>query len=513
MMRSMGVGSGEPALLLNLRIKEAKRKAEQEQHDRAREVVKDEKDKAAAQRADRRIVQKDIDQWRENERKASAETDALLKRDKAFAQDREEPAYRIAIHELNVFDPDFPSHLSAVNARYPNISVTDKGQLIASIKMADAGMKFGPHGIEYIPGKLQDKYRKAEEALGFHELRDLATYSRSTGKFLEIDAFEVEQKVLEKRVELARRIAQPGESVRVGTGGEIAFTKIAPPTVDPAKEAAKEVSAQAKTAASNKRFVTERRIRQNDNELHSLQRKLHALELFKDAEDEAEIKAHSDRIKELTADNDRLLREMETPDSPPPPTEQKKPPGAPPATTSTPAPAAPATPATGAGTSPVPAETPTAPASKTPVKSAPAAVETTTPAAKKERIPFKDRMKESVSQTQASAAPDMNALTASARDFSSFSGRREEIESNPDLSAEFNAAAESMSQMLQSLGYDAAASAASGGYVADGSTIEFEQDEYGEPVAVTVDPDGARTPLKKAASEATASIGSPITAS
>ena len=70
-----------------------------------------------------------------------------------------------------------------------------------------------------------------------------------------------------------------------------------------------------------------------------------------------------------------------------------------------------------------------------------------------------------------------------------------------------------MSQMLQSLGYDADASAASGGYVADGSTIEFEQDEDGEPVAVTVDPDGARTPLKKAASEATASIDSPITAS
>lgn len=496
----MGAGAGPESLRLNLRIQEAKRKDEQEQHDRAREVVKDEKEKADAERADRRIRQKDIDQWRADERRASAETDALLKRDKAFAQDREEPAYRIAIHELNVFDPDFPSHLSAVNARYPNISVTDKGQLIASIKMADAGMKFGPHGIEYIPGKLQDKYRKAEEALGFHELRDLATYSRSTGKFLEIDAFEVEQKVLEKRVELARRIAQPGESVRVGTGGEIAFTKIAPPTVDPAKEAAKEASEKEKTAASNKRFVTERRIRQNDNELHSLQKKVYALELLKvDADDAAEIKAHSDRIKELTADNDRLLREMETPDSsPPPPTEQKKTPGAPPATTGAPAPAAPATQAT------------PAPAAEQP---APAAVKTTAPAAKKERIPFKDRMKEPVSQPQASAAPDMNALTASARDFSSFSGRREEIESNPDLSAEFDAAAESMSQMLQSLGYDAAASAASGGYVADGSTIEFEQDEYGEPVAVTVDPDGARTPLKKAASEATASIDSPITAS
>ena len=233
----MGAGAGIESLRLNLRIKEAKDRNEREQHDRAREVVKDEKDKADAQRADRRIVQKDIDQWRADERRASAETDALLKRDKAFAQDREEPAYRIAIHELNVFDPDFPSHLRAVNARYPNISVTDKGQLIASSKMADAGMEFGPHGIKYIPGKLQDHYRKAEEVLGFDELRDLATYSRSTGKFLEIDAFEVDQKVRAKLVKEAREIAMPGEDFTINESGKITIRGGTPPTkpTDPAK--------------------------------------------------------------------------------------------------------------------------------------------------------------------------------------------------------------------------------------------------------------------------------------
>lgn len=488
----MGAGAGPESLRLNLRIQEAKDRNEREQRDRAREEVKDEKDKADAQRADRRIQQKDFDQWIADERRASAETDALLKRDKAFAQDREEPAYRIAIHELNVFDPDFPSHLSAVNARYPNISVTDKGQLIASSKMADAGMKFGPHGIEYIPGKLQDKYRKAEEALGFHELRDLATYSRSTGKFLEIDAFEVDQKVLEKRVKEARKLAMPGEDFTINELGGVTIRGGTPPPkqADPAKEA----SEKAKTAASNKRFVTERRIRQNDNELHSLRTKSSSLE------DDAEKKVRVDRIKELTDDNDRLLKGMEIPDSENTDAAKK---------TSDTQGAAPNTPAPNTPANPAPA--PETSSQQPPV--APAAVKTTVPAAKKERIPFKDSMKESVSQPQASAAPDMNALTASARDFSSFSGRREEIESNPDLSAEFDAAAESMSQMLQSLGYDEAASAASGGYVADGSTIEFEQDEDGEPVAVTVDPDGARTPLKKAASEATASIDSPITAS
>ena len=313
------------------------------------------------------------------------------------------------------------------------------------------------------------------------------------GEFMEFKLREAQKAVLTQALADAKTIG--GGRVGVGSQG----VTIYPPTPEKPVDPAKEASEKAKAAASNKRFVTERRIRQNDNELHSLQKKVYALELLKvDADDAAEIKAHSDRIKELTADNDRLLREMETPDSPPPPAEQKKTPVVPPATTGTPP-------------NPSPAPAPETSSQQPPVD--PAAVKTTAPAAKKERIPFKDRMKEPVSQPQASAAPDMNALTASARDFSSFSGRREEIESNPDLSAKFNAAAESMSQMLQSLGYDADASAASGGYVADGSTIEFEQDEDGEPVAVTVDPDGARTPLKKAASEATASIDSPITAS
>jgi hypothetical protein len=495
----MGAGSGPAALQLAARIQDAKARAEREQHDRDREVVRDEQHKADADRADQRILQKHFDQQRAHERRVSAETDALLKRDKAFAQDREEPAYRIAIHGLNVFDPDFPSHLSAVNARYPNISVTDKGQIIASSKMADAGMKFGPHGIEYIPGKLQDKYRKAEETLGFHELRDLATYSRSTGKFLEIDAFEVDQKVLEKRVKEARKLAAPGEGFTINEGGGVTIRGGTPKPADLAKEA----SEKAKAAAANKRFVTERRIRQNDNEIQSLQRKLHSLELIKDDADDAEIKAHTNRIKELTGDTDRLLKEMETPDSPPPPpppTEQNKPPGAPPA--------APA-PATGAATGAAPI-TPAPPATGS-LGAPPASTTPTAPAPK--RIPFKDRMKEPAPQPHASAAPDMDTLTASASDFSRFSGRREEIDSDPDLSAEFDAASESMSQTLQSLGYDEDASVASGGYVADGSTIEFEQDEDGEPVAVTVDPDGARTPLKKAASKAVVSIDSSSTAS
>ena len=480
MMPSMGVGSGEPALLLNLRIKEAKRKAEQEQHDRAREVVKDEKDKAGAQRADRRIDQKDLDRRIADERRASAETDALLKRDKAFAQDREEPAYRIAIHELNVFDPDFPSHLSAVNARYPNISVTNKGQLIASIKMADAGMKFGPHGIEYIPGKLQDKYRKAEEALGFDELRDLATYSRSTGKFLEIDAFEVDQKVLEKRVKEARKLAMPGEDFTINERGGVTIRGGTPPPklVDPAKEA----SENAKTAASNKRFVTERRILQNDNQLkewHIEKEQLtNSLAGARDKQQHlVKIKHAEGEIKKLQDDNERILREMETPDSPPPPTEQKKTPVVPPATTGTPAPAAPATqatpapaPATGAGTSPVPA-------SKPPVKSARDAVygRPATPPA---------------SQPQASTSSYGDPIAEIKR----FTGSRADVESDPAMAAEFHSASESARSMLGSLGYGDESIDNGLQSVLDGQTLYVADGEAG-----TEDAAGTRAPLKKPA--------------
>ena len=491
----MGAGSGQAALQLAARIQDANARAEKEQHDRDREVVRDEQHKADAKRADQRILQKHIDQQIANQRLLIAETEARTKRDKAFAQDREEPAYRIAIHGLNVFDPDFPSHLSAVNARYPNISVTDKGQIIASSKMADAGMKFGPHGIEYIPGKLQDKYRKAEETLGFHELRDLATYSRSTGKFLEIDAFEVEQKVLEKRVEKARKLAAlPGESVSLGAGGEVQYRKSVPviPQVNPEKAAAAAAAAKKREDAVSRRFVAKEKLKSINIYLDDLANttKTKGWSKEKIAEEKQRHLAERDRLLDTIYD--------ETPDQPAP---EKAP--APPVPKEAPEkkPEPPVPPATGAApVIPAPTTTGTPPAS-------------TTPTAPAKRIPFKDRLKEPPSQPQASASPDMDTLIASASDFSRFSGRREEIDSDPDLSAEFNAASESMSQTLQSLGYDEDAAAASGGYVADGSTIEFEQDEDGEPVAVTVDPDGARTPLKKAASEAVVSIDSSSTAS
>ena len=455
----MGAGAGPESLRLNLRIQEAKDRNEREQHDRAREVVKDEKDKADARRADRRIVQKDIDQWIADERRAIAETDALIKRDKAFAQDREEPAYRIAIHELNVFDPDFPSHLSVVNARYPNISVTDKGQLIASIKMADAGMKFGPHGIEYIPGKLQDKYRKAEEALGFHELRDLATYSRSTGKFLEIDAFEVDQKVREKRVKEARKLAIPGEDFTINERGGVTIRGGTPPPkqADPAKEASEK--------AKEKRWTGKQQLETNESRIREWY-------IAKDKlKDPASIRHAEEQIKKLQDDSDRILKSHEQEDAPapPPPTEQKKPAGTP----VNPAPA----PATGAGTSPVPAETPTAPASKPPVKSARDAVygRPATPPA---------------SQPRASTSSYGDPIAEIKR----FTGSRADVESDPAMAAEFDSASESARSMLGSLGYDDESIDNGLQSVLDGQTLYVADGEAG-----TEDDEGTRAPLKKPA--------------
>lgn len=468
----MGAGAGIESLKLNLRIQEAKAKQDKEQHDRAREVVKDEKDKADAQRADRRIDQKDIDQRIVDERRASAETDAILKRDKAFAQDREEPAYRIAIHELNVFDPDFPSHLSAVNARYPNISVTDKGQLIASIKMADAGMKFGAHGIEYIPGKLQDKYRKAEEALGFHELRDLATYSRSTGKFLEIDAFEVDQKVRAKLVKEAREIAMPGEDFTINESGKITIRGGTPPTkpTDPAKEASEK--------EKSKRWKDSRQLQINNNQLkewHIEKEKLtNTLAGASDKQQHlVKIRHAEGEIKKLQDDSDRILKSHEQEDAPPPPppppTEQKKPDGAPPATTETPVNPAPA-PATGAGTSPVPA-------SKPPVKSARDAV-------------YGKPATPSASQPQASTSSYGDPIAEIKR----FTGSRADVESDPAMAAEFDSASESARSMLGSLGYDDESIDNGLQSVLDGQTLYVADGEAG-----TEDDEGTRAPLKKPA--------------
>ena len=462
----MGAGAGPESLRLNLRIQEAKDRSEREQRDRAREEVKDEKDKADAQRADRRIRQKDFDQWIADERRASAETDALLKRDKAFAQDREEPAYRIAIHELNVFDPDFPSHLSAVNARYPNISVTDKGQLIASIKMADAGMKFGPHGIEYIPGKLQDKYRKAEEALGFDELRDLATYSRSTGKFLEIDAFEVDQKVLEKRVKEARKLAMPGEDFTINERGGVTIRGGTPPPkqADPAKEASEK--------AKERRWTEKQQIETNESRIREWY-------IAKDKlKDPASIRYAEGEIKKLQDNTDRILKSHEQEDAPPPPpTEQKKPAGAPPATPTAPAPAAAATqatpapaPATGAGTSPVPAIKP-------PVKSARDAI-------------FGRPATPPVSQPQASASSYGDPIAEIKR----FTGSRADVESDPAMAAEFDSASESARSMLGSLGYDDESIDNGLQSVLDGQTLYVADGEAG-----TEDDEGTRAPLKKPA--------------
>jgi hypothetical protein len=345
---------------------------------------------------------------------------------------------------------------------------------------------------------LQDKYRKAEEALGFEELRDMASYDRRTGRFVQIDSFAVEQAVLKKRVEEARKLATlPGESVSLGAGGEVQYRKSVPviPQYNPEKAAAAAAAAKKKADAAARLVVVKEKLKGINIYLDDLAdtTKTKGWPKEKIAEEKQRHLAERDRLLDTIYDETPDQPTPEKATAPPVPDKapKKKPEQPAPATGA--APITPAPSATGSLGTPPASTTPTAPASK--------------------RKTFLDRLKEPPSQPQASAAPDMDTLTASASDFSRFSGRREEIDSDPDLSAEFNAASESMSQTLQSLGYDEEEIAASGGYVADGSTIEFEQDEDGEPVAVTVDPDGARTPLKKAASEAVASIDSSSTAS
>lgn len=477
---SMGAGSGPAALQLAARIQDAKARAEKEQHDRDREVVRDEQIKDDARRADQRILQKHIDQQIANQRLLIAETEARTKRDKAFAQDREEPAYRLAIHELNVFDPDFPSHLSAVNARYPNISVTDKGQIIASSKMADAGMKFGPHGIEYIPGKLQDKYRKAEEALGFEELRDMATYSRSTGKFLEIDAFEVEQAVLRKRVEEARKLATlPGESVSLGAGGEVQYRKSVPaiPPYNREKAEAAAAAAKEKADAAARRFVAKERVKALNIDLDDLDNttKTKGKSKEKIAEEKRRIRAERDRLLDTIYDE---TPDQPTPDeSPAPPVPKEVPKKQPEQPVPPAAGAAPIIPASSKTGAPPASTTPTAPASKPPIKSA-------------RDLIFGKPETPPASQPQAAASSYSDPLAEIKR----FTGSRADVESDPAMAAEFDSVSESARSMLADLGYDDESIDGGLQSVLDGQTLYVADGEAG-----TEDDEGTRAPLKKPA--------------
>ncbi len=385
--------------------------------------------------------------------------------------------FNLALDELDPRDPDYETQVA-------QLRLSPQFSDIPHVKGADDAIE------KYVAmtAKSRDVYAPLRKS-GI-DLEQF-TVRGPRGEFMGFKLREAQNAVLTK----ARNLATlPGESVSLGKDGEVQYRKSVPaiPPYNREKAEAAAAAAKEKADAAARRFVAKEKLKGINISLD---------DLYDTTKTKGKSKEKiADEKRQLLAERDRLLDSIydETPDQPAP---DESP--APPVPKEVPkkTPEQPVPPTTGAA--PI---IPALPTTGTP----PASI---TPPAPTKRIPFKDRLKEPPSQPQASAAPDMDTLTASASDFSRFSGRREEIDSDPDLNAEFNAASESMSQTLQSLGYDEDAAAASGGYVADGSTIEFEQGEDGEPVAVTVDPDGARTPLKKAASEAVASIDSSSTAS
>ena len=388
--------------------------------------------------------------------------------------------FNLALDELDPRDPDYETQVA-------QLRLSPQFSDIPHVKGADLAIE------KYVA--MTAKSRTVYEPLRKAGI-DLEQFTMRgpRGEFMGFKLREAQKAVLTKALDDAQTIG--GGRVGVGSQGVTIYPPTPEKPVDPAKESSEK--------ARDKRWKDSHRLQINNNQLKEWHIEKEKLTNLKDVGNKqqhlAKIRHAESEIKKLQDDSDRILKSHEQEDAPTPPVPDKttdkapgKQPEPPVPSTTGAAPIIPAPSATGSLGAPPASTTPTAPVSK--------------------RIPFKDRLKEPASQPQASAAPDMDTLTASASDFSRFSGRREEIDSDPDLSAEFDAASESMSQTLQSLGYDESAAAASGGYVADGRTIEFEQDEDGEPVAVTVDPDGARTPLKKAVSEATASIDSSSTAS
>ena len=76
-------------------------------------------------------------------------------------------------------DPDFPSWIRKIQAKFHWAATSKEGDEFCQ-------------KIEKDAKPFQDRYRTAEQVLGFEELRDLATYSRSTGRFVKIDMKEID---------------------------------------------------------------------------------------------------------------------------------------------------------------------------------------------------------------------------------------------------------------------------------------------------------------------------------
>jgi len=370
--------------------------------------------------------------------------------------------FNLALDELDPRDPDYETQVA-------QLRLSPQFSDIPHVKGADLAIE------KYVA--MTAKSRTVYEPLRKAGI-DLEQFTMRgpRGEFMGFKLREAQKAVLTKALDDAQAIG--GGRVGVGSQGVTIYPPTPEKPVDPAKEASEK--------AREKRWTGKQQLETNEGRIREWY-------IAKDKlKDPTSIRYAEGEIKKLQDDSDRILKSHAQEDAPPPPvpdkTPAKKPEQPVPATGAAPIIPAPST--TGAAGTPPASTTPTAPVSKPPIKSARDAI-------------FGRPATPPASQPQASASSYSDPLAEIKR----FTGSRADVESDPDMAAEFDSASESARSMLADLGYDDESIASGLQSVLDGQTLYVADGEAG-----TEDDEGARAPLKKPAATV-ASVDSSSTAS
>ncbi len=268
-MPSLGVGSGIAAQQLSARLSKEEDINRREQERVNQEDIKNKLDKRRADQRDEGIIQKNIQLANDNEKLLIARTKQHVQQEKELSENTELPVYMLAVNGLNIFDPDFPSRLAALNLKYRHAYASDAGRQVREQKMTEAGMehttKMG--AAVRFPDGIQTKYRHAESVLGWEELRDMGTYDGKTGALIGMNAFAVDQAVRAKEVSAARALLNPSESAIISPSGDVtAHVRIPPAEKPPDPE--KVAREKAKSDMAARKIVVRQKLR--DLELYYL---------------------------------------------------------------------------------------------------------------------------------------------------------------------------------------------------------------------------------------------------
>jgi hypothetical protein len=391
-------------------------------------------------------------------------------------EDAQYPEFSAALDELNATDPELHAKLAQVESVYRFAANSKDG--VARLKRFSDFAK-----------KTQDGYDKMREVIGQDGILKYAKYSELTGEFIGMDMIGLGRALL-KEQDSRKALASPGSTASIALPGMTVQAK-APPTrnykglnigdaeqklLDDAE--ASQTDEGAKVEAFN-RAAEGIRAKQAQG-LRTMSPRASAIKALLAATKDAIGKAAADPnadalLPSLRAEHMRLTKELsevgKTESSAP----ESKPGSIWPDFSKVPVTPAAAKPSTGIrdrvfGTKAAPAPATAPPA-------VPPATQVTNP--------------------QTSAEPPSQALKDAATSLSDFSGRKDEIDSDPAVKEEHDAVASNFDSVLESYGHSSEEAAMAKQIVLDGGMVEVDEDKQSNPTVMLVAPDGQRAPLRK----------------